>query len=46
VDPATGAVSVLVTGAGAPQGLAFLPNGSLLVVDENSGTIAVAQSCA
>jgi streptogramin lyase len=46
VDPATGAVSVLVTGAGAPQGLAFLPNGSLLVVDENSGTIAIAQSCA
>ncbi|TMC04299.1 MAG: hypothetical protein E6J41_25265 [Chloroflexi bacterium] len=46
VDPATGAVSVLVTGAGAPQGLTFLPNGGLLVVDESSGTIAVAQPCA
>ena len=45
VDPATAAVSVLVTGAGAPQGLAFLPNGSLLLADENSGTIAIAPSC-
>lgn len=46
VNPATAAVSVLVTGAGAPQGLAFLPNGNLLVVDENSGTIAIAPACA
>jgi hypothetical protein len=41
-----GAVSVLVTGVGAPQGLAFLPDDGLLVVDESSGTIAIAQSCA
>jgi streptogramin lyase len=46
VDPATGGVSVLVTGAGAPQGLAFLPSGKLLLVDENSGTIAIAPACA
>jgi streptogramin lyase len=45
VDPATGAVSVLVTGAGAPQGLSFRPDGSLLLADENSGTIAIASSC-
>jgi len=45
VDPATGAVNVLVTGAGAPQGLAFLSNGNLLLVDENSGNIVTAPSC-
>jgi streptogramin lyase len=45
VDLATGAVSVLVTGAGAPQGLVFQPSGSLLLVDESSGNIAIAQPC-
>jgi hypothetical protein len=46
VDLASGAVSVLVTGAGAPQGLAFRPDGRLLLVDENSGNVAVATACA
>ncbi|HEX9338712.1 MAG TPA: hypothetical protein VF892_22635 [Pseudonocardiaceae bacterium] len=45
VNLASGAVSVLVTGAGAPQGLAFRPDGSLLLVDENSGNVAVATAC-
>lgn len=45
VNLASGAVSVLVTGAGAPQGLVFRPDGSLLLVDENSGNIAVATAC-
>jgi sugar lactone lactonase YvrE len=46
VNLAGGAVSVLVTGAGAPQGLAFRPDGHLLLVDENSGNVAVATACA
>jgi len=45
VNIATGAVSVLVTGAGAPQGLVFRSDGSLLLVDENSGNVAVAPAC-
>jgi streptogramin lyase len=45
VNLATGAVSVLVTGVGAPQGLVFRPDGSLLLVDENSGRVAVATAC-
>lgn len=46
VNIATGAVSVLVTGVGAPQGLVFRSDGSLLLVDENSGNVAVALACA
>jgi sugar lactone lactonase YvrE len=45
VDLTTGAVHILVTSVGAPQGLAFMPNGSLLLVDENSGKVVVANSC-
>jgi streptogramin lyase len=46
VNLASGAVNVLVTGAGAPQGLAFRPDGHLLLVDENTGNVAVATACA
>ena len=45
VNLGSSAVSVLVTGAGAPQGLAFRPDGHLLLVDENSGNIAIATAC-
>jgi len=45
VNLAGGAVSVLVTGAGAPQGLVFRSDGSLLLVDENSGNVVVAPAC-
>jgi len=45
VTIATGAVNVLVTGAGAPQGLTFRSDGSLLLVDENSGNVKVATAC-
>jgi sugar lactone lactonase YvrE len=45
VDPATGAASVLVTGVRAPQGLAFLPGGRLLLVDESSGNVVIAAAC-
>jgi hypothetical protein len=45
VNLASRAVSVLVTGAGAPQGLAFRPDGHLLLVDENSGKVVVATAC-
>jgi hypothetical protein len=45
VNLASGAVSVLVTGTGAPQGLAFRSDGRLLLGDENSGNIAVATAC-
>jgi outer membrane protein assembly factor BamB len=45
VNLAGSAVSVLVTGVGAPQGLTFRSDGSLLLVDENSGNVAVATAC-
>jgi hypothetical protein len=45
VNLASRAVSVLVTGAGAPQGLAFRSDGHLLLIDENSGNVAVATAC-
>lgn len=46
VNLATSTVSVLVTGAGAPQGLAFRSDGHLLLVDEDSGNVVVATACA
>jgi hypothetical protein len=45
VTVASHAVNVLVTGAGAPQGLAFRSDGRLLLVDENSGNVAIATAC-
>lgn len=45
VNVASGAVSALVTGVGAPQGLVFRSDGSLLLVDEDSGKVAATASC-
>jgi hypothetical protein len=45
VNLTSGAVNALVTGVGAPQGLVFRADGSLLLVDENSGNVAVAPAC-
>ena len=45
VNLASKAVSVLVTGVGAPQGLTFRSDGRLLLVDEDSGNVVVATAC-
>lgn len=45
VDPATDATRTLVTGAGAPQGLARTPNGELLLVDSNAQVLVRLRPC-
>ena len=45
VDPATGAGRTLVTGIGAAQGLAVMPDGRLAIADSNRGEIALARGC-
>lgn len=45
VDPVTGASAVLVTGAGAPQGLTLLQDGRLAVADSATGAIVTLAAC-
>lgn len=45
VDPASGVQHVLVTGIGAPQGLALMRDGRLAIADSNRGVIALARAC-
>jgi len=46
VDPTSGASRVLVTGSPSPQGLAALPDGSLLLVDSTREVIVSLPPCA
>jgi streptogramin lyase len=46
VDPASGATRILVTGSPSPQGLAALPDGSLLLVDSTREVLALLPVCA
>ena len=46
VDPTSGASHVLVTGSPSPQGLAALPDGSLLLVDSTREVIVTLPPCA
>jgi sugar lactone lactonase YvrE len=45
VDPAAGASRTLVTDAPAPQGLAVLPDGRLLLVDSTTRALVAVSSC-
>ena len=45
VDPAAGASRTLVTDAPAPQGLAVLPDGRLLLVDSTTRALVAISSC-
>ncbi|MGA8016367.1 MAG: hypothetical protein WCB85_10665 [Candidatus Dormiibacterota bacterium] len=45
VDPSSGASRVLVTGSPAPQGLAALPDGTLLLVDSTRRVLDLVPEC-
>ena len=45
VDPASGASRTLVSNAPAPQGLALLPDGRLLLVDSTTRVLVTLSSC-
>ncbi|HET9052326.1 MAG TPA: hypothetical protein VFO60_11545 [Candidatus Dormibacteraeota bacterium] len=45
VDPGSGRVVPLVTGAPDPQGLTLLPGGRLLLVDSSAGVLATVSPC-
>lgn len=45
IDPTSGATRVLVSGVSSPQGLALLSDGSLLLVDSTTLTLAEVPSC-
>ncbi|HYL72379.1 MAG TPA: hypothetical protein VEY89_13850, partial [Candidatus Dormibacteraeota bacterium] len=45
IDPTSGAMRTLVSGAPAPQGLALLPNGNLLLVDSTAQTLVSVRPC-